>query len=174
MNVRKLVYICNKNNMKIIFLDIDGVLNSEKFSIWIHEHPEFCENGGHFWIDPEKVEMVINLCEETGAKIVISSSWRGWSLKTTLEDFSTYRDLSKLNPYIVGVTPKFFMMYSNTQISRGNEIQHYLNKHQSITHYCIIDDDNDMLQEQQEKFVQTDNQVGLTVEDYQKVINILK
>ena len=43
--------------------------------------------------------MIIKLCEETGAKIVISSSWRGWSLKATLKDFSRYRDLSKLNPY---------------------------------------------------------------------------
>lgn len=156
--------------MKIIFLDIDGVLNSEKFSIWIHEHPEFCENGGHFWIDPEKVEMVINLCEETGAKIVISSSWRSWSLRATLEDFSTYRDLSKLNPYIVGVTPRFINFKF---MSRGYEIQDYLNSH-SVTNYCIIDDDTDMLEEQQENFVRTDCQVGLTVEDCQKVINILK
>lgn len=157
--------------MKLIFLDIDGVLNSEKFSIWIHEHPEFCENGGHFWIDPEKVEMIINLCKETGAKIVISSSWRGWSLKATLEDFSTYRDLSKLNPYIVGVTPRFNI--NSKFMSRGNEIQDYLNSH-SVAKYCIIDDDTDMLEEQQENFVRTDCQVGLTIEDCQKVINILK
>jgi hypothetical protein len=36
------------------------------------------------------------------------------------------------------------------------------------------DDDTDMLEEQQENFVRTDCQVGLTVEDCQKVINILK
>lgn len=156
--------------MKVIFLDIDGVINSEEFAIWIHVHPEFCENGGHFWIDPEKIDMIVNLCEETGAKLVISSSWRGWSLRATLEDFSTYRDLSRLNPYIVGVTPRVFMEFN---MSRGDEIQYYLDKDQSITHYCIVDDDNDMLDSQRDNFVRTDYKTGLTEEDVNKIKNIL-
>lgn len=158
--------------MKVIFLDIDGVINSEDFAIWIHEHPEFCENGGHFWIDPQKIDMIVNLCEETGAKLVISSSWRGWSLRSTLEDFSTYRDLSRLNPYIVGVTPRFYMN-SKMYMSRGDEIQYYLSTDQSITHYCIVDDDNDMLDSQKDNFVRTDFQTGLTMEDVEKIKNIL-
>lgn len=156
--------------MKVIFLDIDGVINSEEFAIWIHVHPEFCENGGHFWVDPEKIDMIVNLCEETGAKLVISSSWRGWSLRATLEDFSTYRDLSRLNPYIVGVTPRLFI---HLNMSRGDEIQYYLDKDQSITHYCIVDDDNDMLDSQKDNFVMVDYKTGLTEEDVNKIKNIL-
>lgn len=158
--------------MKVIFLDIDGVINSEAFAIWIQDHPEFCENGGHFWIDPQKIDMIVNLCEETGAKLVISSSWRGWSLKATLEDFSTYRDLSRLNPYIVGVTPRFYMN-SRMYMSRGDEIQYYLSTDQSITQYCIVDDDNDMLDSQKDNFVRTDFKTGLTEDNIEQIKKIL-
>lgn len=158
--------------MKVIFLDIDGVINSEDFAIWIQDHPEFCENGGHFWIDPQKIDMIVNLCEETGAKLVISSSWRGWSLKATLEDFSTYRDLSRLNPYIVGVTPRFYMN-SRMYMSRGDEIQYYLSTDQSITQYCIVDDDNDMLDSQKDNFVRTDFKTGLTEDNIEQIKKIL-
>lgn len=152
--------------MKVIFLDIDGVINSEDFAIWNNEHPEFCENGGHFWIDPNKINMIIKLCEETGAKIVISSSWRGWSLKDTLNDFSRYRDLSKLNPYIIGITPRFYK-------NRGIEIQYYLDSNISITNYCIIDDDSDMLDSQKNNFVKINYKTGLTEYDVEKIKNIL-
>ena len=39
--------------------------------------------------------------------------------------------------------------------------------------YCIVDDDNDMLENQLEKFVQTDFMVGITKNDYNKIRKIL-
>ena len=55
---------------KIIFLDFDGVITTLK-SKWT--------------IDNEKVELVKQICDATGAKIVISSSWRRYTLEQTLE-----------------------------------------------------------------------------------------
>ncbi|MFR1854625.1 MAG: HAD domain-containing protein, partial [Beduini sp.] len=56
--------------MKIIILDIDGVLNCEYCKIKI--------DGVHFVMD-EKIILLKQLVDRTGAKIVLSSTWRyGW------------------------------------------------------------------------------------------------
>ena len=55
---------------KIIFLDFDGVITTLK-SNWA--------------IDDKKVELVKEICDITGAKIVISSSWRRYTLEATIE-----------------------------------------------------------------------------------------
>ena len=58
---------------KYLFLDIDGVLNSVS---WYRE--EWSKNHaypqGDF--DPKCVELVNRIVEETGCKVVVSSSWR--------------------------------------------------------------------------------------------------
>ena len=61
--------------MKIIFLDIDGVMNSEK------SLNDFFEQDGEerfeHWIPhPMHVKWLNKITDETGAKIVISSPWR--------------------------------------------------------------------------------------------------
>ena len=51
---------------KIIFLDVDGVLNCRDYI-----------NDATNDIDPSKVQMIADLCNKTNAKVVITSSWRG-------------------------------------------------------------------------------------------------
>lgn len=46
-------------------------------------------------------------------------------------------------------------------------------KQLEITSFCIIDDDNDMLDEQQKFFVNIDPYVGLTYHDADMAIEIL-
>jgi len=67
--------------MKIIFLDIDGVLNHELFfkerSMTDRKNdlsPK--ENYYLSMIDENKVGLLNTLIENTSAKVVISSSWR--------------------------------------------------------------------------------------------------
>ena len=54
--------------MKILFLDFDGVLNSEKY----------VKNSNEFGvvIDPERMILLKQIIDSTGAKIVLTSSWR--------------------------------------------------------------------------------------------------
>ena len=52
--------------MKIIFLDIDGVLNSRRFDREEHD--------GN--IDRSRLELLHELVEKSGATVVLSSSWR--------------------------------------------------------------------------------------------------
>ena len=58
---------------KYLFLDIDGVLNSVS---WYREE----WNKNHVYpqgdFDPKCVELVNRIVEETGCKVVVSSSWR--------------------------------------------------------------------------------------------------
>lgn len=63
--------------MRVIFLDIDGVLNSEAFywrrengNVVVHGERPACE------IDPLAVESFAKLVERSQAKIVVSSAWR--------------------------------------------------------------------------------------------------
>ena len=68
--------------MKIIFLDFDGILNHEAF---YKERYEKRNDGNviehpYNQIDPKCVANLNNLCEATGAKIVISSTWRNSGL----------------------------------------------------------------------------------------------
>ena len=54
--------------MKIIFLDVDGVLNSD---LWNENHKKDIESG--ILIDDEKVKLISKLIKLTGAKIVLHS-----------------------------------------------------------------------------------------------------
>lgn len=54
--------------MKIIFLDVDGVLNSE---VWNQNHKIEAENG--FLIDEEAIKLLSYLIKTSGAKIVLHS-----------------------------------------------------------------------------------------------------
>jgi histidinol phosphatase-like enzyme len=54
--------------MKVIFLDIDGVLNSE----------EFLKKNKNEAIDRNNVSILKKIIDKTGAFIVMSSAWRLW------------------------------------------------------------------------------------------------
>lgn len=56
--------------MRIIFLDYDGVLNNPFFLL---RQPK---RGAENDFDPKKVEILKEICKQTGAKIILTSSWR--------------------------------------------------------------------------------------------------
>ena len=63
--------------MKVIFLDIDGVLNSLDCKEKIE---------GYLFVEDKKIALLKELIDATGAKIVLSSTWRrGWYCKEYIE-----------------------------------------------------------------------------------------
>jgi len=157
--------------MKIIFLDIDGVLNCEnayrsghcQYQEWIWEdgtpdqYQRFCS-----W----SKDLLNKLIDETGAKIVISSSWR----HSGIDFMKKVWEFEEMHGEIIGITPS--MRASGIHVPRGMEIKYFLEndlkfKHinwseeeqqdimdeSGIENYIIIDDDSDMLYGQRNHFV---------------------
>lgn len=58
---------------KVIFLDIDGVLNS---NFWNENHQKEISDGT--LIDGEKIKLLAQLVYRTNAKIILHSGWRIW------------------------------------------------------------------------------------------------
>lgn len=153
------------DNYKIIFLDIDGVLNSTS---WVHNELKKkpwkkCIVGYDILDIRIRDRLRLFLIEHPNVRLVISSSWRLWSLKSTIDEFKKSR-ICTLVPFIVGVTPRSIF-------GRGRQIEWFVKRHH-IKDYVIIDDENDINDD--EHFVQTDYTVGLQEKDYTKIKKILR
>ena len=135
--------------MKVIFLDIDGVLNSiqDKFSWTI-------ETDIHFI----RLKRIV---EKTGAQIVLSSSWR---MGNSGRDI-VHKRLQQFSMDFIDVTPIF-----NGQ-HRGREIADWLSRHE-VESFVILDDEGDM-DELVNHLVKTDMNIGLQDGDVDKAINLL-
>lgn len=140
--------------MKVIFLDIDGVLNSQE---WYTERMEK-ESSYDYPFDefsPELVRRFNKIIEKSKADIVVSSTWRiGRSLPEL-------RDLFRF----VGIKGNVIGKTSSNEFRgdyvRGKEIKQWLEEQREEIQYVIIDDDNDMLPEQQEHFIKTTWMYGI-------------
>ena len=147
---------------KLIFLDIDGVLDTYK---------------SRYQLDPELMAHLGTLLEKTGASIVISSSWRAQDVPGTVE-FMTDSDNPSVggHPFpftdkIVGVTPILFSVIDgdiDRPATRGEEIAAYLKVH-SCDNYVILDDCDEMLRDQWPHLVLVNDEVGLTEADVENL-----
>ena len=164
---------------KIIFLDIDGVLNSSKtleLSLK-NEEPEIMRYLPH----PLHLAPLKKIIDATGAKCVISSTWRIGCSKSNMFTM-LFASLGFPDIWVIDTTPV-------CSSCRGDEIQEWLGLRQRmldnnsqefcenwnilpIGNFVILDDDSDMLPEQRNNFVHVHD--GLTDEDAEKAINILK
>ena len=91
-----------------------------------------------------------DLVAETGALVVLSSTWR-----LIDESVATLRAAGILDH----AHPDWRTGYHGSH--RGQQIAEWLEHHPEVTHYVILDDDSDMLPEQVPHFVQTRFETGL-------------
>jgi hypothetical protein len=139
--------------MKIIFLDIDGVLNN-------HFHYDYY---GFEYIDSGLMDILKTIVVATEAKIVLSSTWR-----ITETDRSIVRaNLKYKNMEFIDCTPNF------GRLSRSEEIKDWLNNNPQVKKFAILDDCASAGSDMEESFFKTDYYVGLTNEIAEKVINHL-
>lgn len=145
--------------MKVIFLDIDGVLNRLGS---IEQQRTIHTFQGFVGFEPELVERFNNLVSETGAVIVLSSSWRN-SKNWRSDMFQNGLNIKKLidrTPHLPGKI-------------RGYEIDAWLKVHANVENYVIVDDDNDMLPWHGRHMFQTNYASGLTIEIAEKIKTFL-
>jgi len=144
--------------VKVIFLDVDGVLNFYRsvFGLGGYGHDFTNESMAKF--DNCALGMIRKVCQETGAVICFSSTWR---IGRSPEECAKGLDLP-----IIDKTPSLNAI-------RGLEIKTWLDQHPEVERYAIIDDDSDMLEEQKPFFVHTDHRDGFLFDHYKQTLNLL-
>ena len=167
---------------KIIFLDIDGVLNHEQWFCWRHYNinngtnlKEIYKSQGYTdresfllsMIDERSVANLNHIIKMTDAEIVLSSSWRS----NSDDDNKETNNILKIK----GLIKEFFDVTPYCGKKRGGEIEQWLKQQDDeyVINYVIIDDDADVLDNQKDNFVNVDSFVGLTWHDAEKAITIL-
>lgn len=159
--------------MKIIFLDIDGVLNHQLWFESINGKPEYKKEGPddyRRWFCPFSVDLLNHLTTETGAKIVVSSSWRKGrtveQLQKLLKDNGITGEVIDKTPYLrfTGVDDYTYSVPRGCEIKAWLEINKGIlgEKIGSFNNYVILDDDSDMLWWQRNNFLLIDGYCGIT------------
>lgn len=152
--------------MKILFLDVDGVLNGEK------DFANIAFTGEPDPLNPGSCLLLREVLNATGAFVVLSSTWRkddgfledqgittGWK-KLLQKGVLTWQDL--------GQTLEFAYNFKTPILRsghRGEEIQAWMDhwgEQVNLERFAIVDDGSDMLEEQLPFFVKTEFRTGLT------------
>lgn len=141
---------------KALFLDIDGVCNSETFMRAEYERTQRSVSLG---IDPKPAALVSQILTETGALLVISSTWR-------LSEARLQVIREQIHPDIYGVTPQARSRF------RGDEVNAWLKDHPEVERYAVLDDDGDFYGDQ--SLFKTSFRDGLTQGIAAQVIRHLK
>lgn len=143
--------------MNIVFLDIDGVLNNLGSVVGLGSPSKY--------FDPVSVALVEKLCEETGAQIVVSSSWRTGHAVHIKEDLRRCGAGCLASRYF-GETPRL-------NIARGGEVNAWLRDNSiGAGRYVILDDDSDFYPGQ--PLVKTTFKDGFRFDHYTAAIRHLK
>ena len=160
----------------IIFLDIDGVLNS---NFWNESHQKEISDGT--LIDEEKVRLLALLVKRTSAEVILHSGWRFWfdSEMNPLrpEAAKLAGMLAKEGVRIAGITPDLtteeIRRTKKFSLVKADEILMWLKSHGDVSGWVVLDDldlHNDLIERHQ---VKTDQAAGLTSEDVTKAEKIL-
>lgn len=161
---------------KVIFLDIDGVLNSE---FWNDSHQKEISDGS--LNDEENVVLLGKLVRETEASIILHSGWRFWfdeKLHPLRKEAEHLRNLlEKEGVYIVGRTPDYtteeIRRTKKFSLVKAAEILGWLADHQEVERWVVIDDLDLHNAEIAMHQIKTDPSIGLTMEDVEEAVMLL-
>ena len=175
--------------MKVLFLDIDGVLNCHESFHDRHEAGELFTDQP----DPDRVLLLEQICRKTGCKVVISSVWR--SRASTIMWRYFFLALAGVDIPVIGKTPE-----DHKAGKRGTQIERWILENDAIARHhrregnfsetkedgaavwgfttevsniCILDDDSDM-EVLSPWLVQTSFDDGLQERHVKKAIKMLK
>lgn len=160
--------------MKVLFLDIDGVLNC------MYPTP----SPDHEWVDLEEWRYGLNpmlvarlryVIGNTNCKIVVSSSWRHHKWYAPYQPDRNWRDVlaeqlhRPWDEVCAGETP------ADPSGQRGIEIKQWLDEHVGVDAWCVVDDEIVDIEPyiDSSHIVKTDMSLGLTKEDATRIIEAL-
>lgn len=148
--------------MKVIFLDIDGVLNRYAFL----GAPSTIN-----MIEPELAARLNKLLMFTDAKLVISSTWRCLVLNG---HYSLHGFAHMLKTHGVTVASVVATTGGNDGLNRGRQIRAWLREHLSeVEKYVILDDDDEGMDYHGEKYIRISAMEGLQDEHVERALRLL-
>lgn len=146
--------------MKVLFLDIDGVLNSAEW--FLSGVPK------NIWdLDPKAVRRLKRILEATGAKVVLSSAWRKYPKEVAhLRTLFDIHDMTPVMTTFLGCThrrPDGGPQHGADNctdplthpVPRHEEISAWLAAHPEVTAFAIVDDDPDAGRIHPDRYVRT-------------------
>lgn len=162
--------------LKLIFLDIDGCLNSDRYMrspLYLEETKDYNPHGmeiinkaHHTHLDPEAIRLVNLLVDKTGAEVILSSTWRN---RYSIDEMNSMLAMRGATFKITGITPIFFSFRG-----RGGEIKDFLDDLGEEVSFVILDDVNQFHHYDFEKeFIQTTEEDGLTMAHVERAIKVL-
>jgi hypothetical protein len=142
--------------LKVIFLDFDGVLVTPASS--------FLRSSTGMVADPHAVDALNYLIAETGARIVITSTWR---LEYSSDELSELLRSWGVQGSILGIAP--------SGSSRGDEIQRWLDGFDGparVAAFVILDDASE-ISTLSSHLISTEFETGLTMDDARRAVEYL-
>lgn len=164
--------------MKVIFLDMDGVVNTankDRYSLAFKLTYDYDGYKDIFKFDPRILINFIKLlrfCKKNEIGICITSTWR---IGTSIEGWNEfiYRHLSKSldmkedDKIVIGLTNR-----EHNGI-RGLQIMDWLNSTKGVSDYLIVDDEISDIKDYfpSENILKTHSQSGLTEEKLKRIFS---
>ncbi|WP_373696612.1 HAD domain-containing protein [Microvirga yunnanensis] len=145
----------------LVYLDIDGVIVTDRST----------KLGGAGYIPPGSAAMVVDILDQTGARLVVASTWRR---DADCRDKLAKAGIGQDRYFIDWRTPDLLPEEEIADVPiRGSEIDRHLQRHRPAR-YVIIDDDPGMLPHQKHFHIQVDPSIGLTWTDAETAIALLR
>lgn len=164
--------------MRVLFLDIDGVINSAAW-FTVRKRPDHnralsLQESAAYHFDPEAVERVNRVTSGAGAVVCLSSTWRLGDQKQWTRTRKLLR-VAGIEAEIVDRTPNNGHADPGApfhKARRGSEIWDWLQACPTVTGFAIVDDDSDM-GPLLPRLVQTTWDRGLQDEHVERLIAVL-
>ena len=166
---------------KIIFLDFDGVLNTEHYQGLLQYQGKSWQDECGAFFDPNAVKQLKRIIDATNADIVVESSWKYHGLDAMKELW----EVRNLPGRIIDITPSTisdeYLLSSDLENihpsllhCKGVEIASWLSKYETQDfRYVIIDDEYVILDSQLPYFILINPYEGITEEQVNQAISIL-
>ena len=153
--------------MKILFLDMDGVLSCPRICLMQKVLKDDEPAASFNMIDSYGLQYIKTICEQFNFKIVVSSAWRG---------NEAFRHMLSTHGLSYSHFHEDWKTYNNDS-GRGAEIQDWLNNHPEVgLNYIIFEDEPFDLTDQQKEnhLVQCDIDNGIVLSSIRQFDDRLK
>lgn len=163
-----------------IFLDFDGVVNTENYQMRLTRSNKQRKDKYGPVFDPDTVRRLGRIIKATGAKVCLISSW-AYEGEEKMKALWKERDMPgqifaiccNMPCFELEINPKNNEPSLERMVGKGRDILSFLSHVQGEYSYVILDDIPDFFPEQESHYIQINPKTGITDDDANRAIRIL-